>query len=385
MAGFLSGETFAYNDIELACVTRRKAGLELIDLSSSNPTIQGYKFPSDILAKTADEYFSKRVYDPNPKGMLSAREAIADYYSKRTPCVRVNPDQIIITASTSESYSLLFSLLCSPGDNILAPNISYPLFEYFGEHHRVQLKQYYIREDMEWFVDYESIFSAKNKRSRAVLIVSPHNPTGCTVEGRNEHLASTGLPVICDEVFAEFTGVDVAAPPIAAFYEDLPVFMLNGISKMFALPDLKLGWIVMNDKAAAMYGERLEILNDAFLGANSLTQYLLSNIFHYGDVFMREMCMSVRAKLGIAENLFSGSKAIDVRTPRAGYYLFPRLLTDCDEEGIVLDLINRGVLVHPGYFYGSVDRPRIMISCLVNQIDLELGIKVLSDYFLARG
>lgn len=371
MPGFLDGEDLSPNAIERA----RQATGEYIDLTSSNPTHQGLFFPEEVLRNASAAYWSNRRYDPEPRGLRSARLAIARYYAERTPALSLDADQIVVTASTSEAYSLLFALLTDPGDNVLAPAITYPLFEYLAMAHHIELRPYALDERRGWRIDPTSLRLQADERTRAVLVVSPHNPTGAVLASRLPALRALDLPIICDEVFAAFPYRTTAIPPVGALYPELPVFHLNGISKMFALPDLKLGWIALNDAAHDRFGERLEILNDTFLSANMLTQTMLPAIFEHGRAFTAAMHERIRQSLDMAIALLSGCDVVRVRPPDGGYYLFPEIVGWSDEEALTLYLLRHGVLVHPGYFYGYEQGAHIVISCLVEPAQLRAGIE----------
>jgi len=371
MAGFLDGEDLSPNAIERA---RQATVGRYIDLTSSNPTHQGLLFPDDILRDASAAYWSNRRYDPEPRGLQAARKAIVQYYAERTPALALDADQIVVTASTSEAYSLLFALLTDPGDNVLAPVITYPLFEYLAAVHHIELRPYALDERRGWRIDPTSLRLQADERTRAVLVVSPHNPTGAVQAVRLPALRALDLPIICDEVFAAFPYRAATVPPLGALYPDLPVFHLNGISKMFALPDLKLGWIALNDAAHDRFGERLEVLNDTFLSANTLTQTMLPSIFERGRAFTAAMHQRIRESLDMALTMLSGCDVVRVRPPDGGYYLFPEIIGWNDEEALTLYLLKHGVLVHPGYFYGYEQGAHIVISCLVEPMQLRAGI-----------
>lgn len=384
MSGFLAGADLSVNRIELA--RRRAAQRGYIDLTSSNPTHQGLLFPPDILRDAAEQYWSSRRYNPDPRGLLATREAIARYYTtRRAPGLAHDPDRVFITASTSEAYSLLFALLCEPGDNVLAPSVSYPLFEYLAAIHHVELRPYRLDEARNWQIDQASLRDQADERTRAVLVVSPHNPTGMVVQERQAIFDALDLPIICDEVFAEFPYRVPHVPFLGALHPDLAVFTLNGISKMFALPDLKLGWIVLSERAGAQYAERLEILNDTFLGASALIQTMLPVLFERGISFVDEMRQRIRANLDFAVDALSACPRFQVNRPDGGYYLFPKVLDCQDEEQLVIDLLEAGVLVHPGYYYGAEARHagHVMISCLTRHDALSRGIGVLRQLLTA--
>jgi len=375
MAGFFSDFDFTANKIEKEFrKAEQKKGF--INLAGSNPTIEGVIFPPGILKKAAEPYWSERRYDPDPKGLACARHVISDYYMGRIPAFGVAADNIFITASTSESYGLLFALLADPGDNLLAPKVSYPLFEHLAAVHHVELRTYDMDENNGWRIIAESLISVADERSRGVIVVSPHNPTGMVVREAVPALRRLGLPVICDEVFAEFPCGSANIPPFGMLHPELPVFHLNGISKMFGLPDLKLGWIALSGPDVRNYKKRLELLNDTYLGANYLVQSMLPAIFAEGIDFVEQMRRRFRSGIDIALELLSENQAVKVCRPDGGYYLFPEIKTWKDEEELVMHLLkNQAVLVHPGYFYDCEQGTHIMISCLTEKRKLIEGLK----------
>jgi len=375
MAGFFSEHDFTPNSIELK-FREAQNKKSFINLTGSNPTYEGLIFPYDILKKAAEPYWSKRQYHPDPKGLSSARSAISDYYKRRTPSLQIITDDVFVTASTSESYGLLFALLSDPGDNFLAPKVSYPLFEHLAAIHHVKLRTYDMDEDDGWSIKESSLISESDERTRAIIIVSPHNPTGMVVQKAIPALDRLGLPVICDEVFAGFPYGVSHIPPLGALHGKLTVFHLNGISKMFGLPDLKLGWIALSGTDVGEYKKRLEFLNDTYLGSNYLVQSMLPAIFDEGAGFAEQMRMRVCAGIDCAFEILSGNRRIKLYQPGGGYYLFPKIDTMEDEEELVLRLLkNCGVLVHPGYYYDCDEGTHIMISCLTETEKLSEGLK----------
>ncbi len=360
------------NPLELARQARL-TGAGYIDLTSSNPTQQGLLFPPEVLRAAAEGYWQARRYAPDSHGSLPARAAIAAYYAGRTPPLALGADDIFITASTSEAYGLLFALLADPGDNLLAPAVTYPLFEYLAALRNIELRPYQMIEREGWRIDGHSLLAAANRRTRGVLIISPHNPTGALVSAPLAELSRLGLPVICDEVFAPFHYAAPPAPPLASIHPDLPIFTLNGISKLFALPDMKLGWVALS-QAASGYAGRLELLNDTFLGANSLSQHMLPQLFAAGAPFVAAMVARVRGNLDAALATLAGHRRLRASPPDGGYYLFPAVDGWDDEEALALHLLDHGVLAHPGFYYGDVPGSHLMISALTEPAAFREGV-----------
>ncbi len=372
MPGVFSDLDLSPNPLELARQRRLVAG-GYLDLTSSNPTLQGLLFPPAILRAAAESFWDARRYQPDPRGSESARAAVLAYYGGRTPPLSLTLADVFLTASTSEAYTLLFALLADPGDNLLAPSVTYPLFEYLAALRGLELRPYPLREEAGWAIDERALHAAADARTRGILIISPHNPTGAVVSSPLAALSRLGLPVICDEVFAAFTYAVPAVPPLGALHPDLPVFTLNGISKLFALPDLKLGWIALNAPARS-FGPRLELLNDTFLGANSLSQHLLPSLFARGMPFVAQMTARVHANLDLALERLDGHPRLRLHPPDGGYYLFPRVTGWEDEEILVLHLLERGLLTHPGYFYGDVPGVHLMLSALTEPATFAAGL-----------
>ncbi len=369
--GFLSDTDLSENLITRA---RRKRAGKYIDLTSSNPTHHQLLFPADVLRTAAEVYWQERRYEPDPKGIFAAREAIAAYYMRREPAFSVSPDDVVVTASTSEAYSLLFALLTEPGDNVLAPDITYPLFEHLALLHHVELRSYRLIEEAGWQIDETSLLRAADARTRAILLVSPHNPTGAAISKPIAALEQLDLPVICDEVFADFPYRLPYIPPLGSLHPHLCIFHLNGISKMLALPDLKLSWIAMTARAASHFRARLEILNDIFLSASSLIQSMLPVLLENGREFQAAMRRRIRSSLDLGLKIIATCPRLHAHSPDGGYYLFVRV-SDCDdEEELVLHLLDRGVFVHPGYFFNCEHGAHIAISTLIEPETLETGL-----------
>jgi len=383
MAGFFSNESLSPNAFEIEKQRLKKLGQPLIDFTSSNPSSAGLLFPSEKLIEWASEYLGNRRYTPMPKGIRSAREAISQYYLKKSPSLDISPEHIFITASTSEGYGLLFALLCDPHDNVLLPQVTYPLFDLFAAEYHVDIHLY--KNDIEqdgWSPQPSSFKAIADKKSRAIFFVSPHNPTGHIIRERCEEVVSLGLPIVADEVFSEFIFDGGDCPSLGLLYPELPVFHLNGISKLVGLPDLKLGWLALNDVAYKMYGQRLELLNDLYLGANQLTQSILPKLLTEGLEFTHFLRTTYQANLQQMISSLSNCQSFNLTMPSGGAFLFPKIEGVQDEEELVLGLLKAGVIVHPGYFYGaeSSDSAHLMLSCVIDTDSLSRGLDIVKQF-----
>lgn len=374
---FLDNHSLGPNDLETARLKRAAQGLPIIDLTSANPTAHGYLFPRELLEKASASYWHNRLYRPDPNGAEPARSAIVTYYRQRR-LYEVDASALFLTASTSESYGLLFSLLAEAGDNVLGPDLCYPLFELLAASHGVEIKPYRMSEARgEWRIDYEDLERQIDERTRAILFISPHNPAGNVIAEACPALSRAGLPLIFDEVFAEFTD-ESPTPAGGSLYPDLPVFHLNGISKMLALPDLKLGWIAANGKAFDCFGERLAILNDCYLGASSLIQHMLPVLLSEGLQFSRVMTGSIRSTVRWLASELNSIDGLECPLPPGGAFVFPRVDTGEDEESLALRLLDKGVLVHPGFFYGASEGVHFVISCVPGQDEIRPALERIS-------
>lgn len=376
--GVFAGTDWTLNRIERRR-RERERGAGYVDLTCSDPTRAGLRFPPGVLRAAAGRYWRRRRYAPDPRGDRRAREAVARWYAAQEPPLAVDPADVFLTASTSEAYGLLFALLGDAGDNVLGPEVTYPLFPLLAEAHRLELRPYPLRPERGWVAEGAGVAAAADGRSRAVLVVSPHNPTGAVLRERDESLAAQGLPLIADQVFAPYPYGVARVPPVGALYPDLPVFHLGGISKAFALPDLKLSWIVLSGPHPAGTCERLELLNDLYLGANGLSQALLPTLFRRGGPFQARVRRRVRANLATALRALGRLPGVSLDPPDGGWTLMPAVAGAGDEEALVLRGLDAGVLVHPGYFYGLEEGPaRLVLSALPEPAEFAEGLRRLA-------
>lgn len=327
----------------------RSAGHPILDLVKGNVNEHGMVYPQEALREIMREASERaRVYKPDSLGQLAAREAISAYYEGTIPA-----DQIVVTPGTSVSYWYCFKLLAQPGDEILTPQPSYPLFDYIARLCGVTLTTYKLDESRDWAIDLEHLERQIGSRTRAIALISPHNPTGMVASMEQLHeLASIAaryeVPIISDEVFNEFLfGHELLPRPAST---DAPlVFTLNGFSKMFALPGMKIGWIGVSGDEHLVEKSlgALELISDTFLPVNEAAQFAVPQIFARGQTFLANYKQWIANCRNIAVDSLSGCS---FTAPAGGFYVTLRL--DRDEEETALKLLrDEGILVHPGYFY----------------------------------
>lgn len=355
------------NALTRALAKRRSEGRPVIDLTESNPTRVGLTYPADALDALASEAALR--YEPQPAGMLVAREAVARDHARRG--VTIDPDRIILTASTSEAYTWLFKLLCDAGDIVLVPRPSYPLFEHLTQLEGIRTFPFNLEYDGRWEIDFATLQGAPDE-ARALIIVSPNNPTGSYVSERElEQLLALcrdrGWALIADEVFADYR-LDAEAPltDIAA-RADVPAFTLGGLSKTAGLPQLKLGWMVAGGPApacdAALAG--LELIADSFLSVNTPVQVAARHLLERGVAIRTQIHERVRANLKELRRNAQLFPACDVLKVEGGWSAIIRVPAMLTEEQLILELLNReGILAHPGYFFDFQREAFVVISLL---------------------
>lgn len=353
---------------------KRAAGVRLIDLTESNPTRAGFQYPQGIAEALAEARVL--TYEPAPLGLPQARDAAARE-------MNVPANRVMITASTSESYSYLFKLLCDPGDRVLTPRPSYPLFEFLATLESVELGHYWLRFRERWEIDFESLEGAVTDRTRAVLLVNPNNPTGSFVRqvevGRlAEFCRRYRLALVIDEVFACYSLGEQRPVDWSEVEADSLVFRLDGLSKRAGLPQMKAGWMVVGGPEAARRQamERLELIADTFLSVGTPVQHALRRLLELGA--------SVRDQIRerTANNWrFLKEKAKPLETEGGWSAILP-LAPAVDELGFVLQLLNDAdVQIQPGFFYDFADEGYAVLSLLTPEADFREGVeRVLQAY-----
>jgi len=346
-----------------ARITARAAGRELFDLTVSNPTVCGFRYDEGTVLGALAGPNEAMVYDPDPKGMRSARDAVVAYYADHRAAV--DADSVVLTTSTSEAYSYLFRLLCDAGDEVLVPQPSYPLFEFLADLDDVSLRSYPLFYDYGWWIDFAELERRIGPKTRAVIVVHPNNPTGhWTHRAERERLealcARHGLALIVDEVFLDYpVEGEAAAESFAAGAHPALKFVLSGISKIAALPQMKVAWLASFGPEAAVREAmaRLEVIADTFLSMSAPTQLALPNWLAGRNTIqaqIRERVAGNRAALR--------TSGLDVLLLEAGWSGVVRLR---GEGADALRLLReQGVMAHPGEFYGLPDGRTVVVSLI---------------------
>jgi len=357
----------------------RARGGPWIDLTGTNPVHAGLGPPVERIRAALDDP-GVGSYEPDPAGLPSARRAVADAYAARG--VAVDPDRIVLTASTSEAYGFLFKLLCDPGDEVLVPAPSYPLFEPLAHLEGVRVRTYPLRYDGAWHVDVDAFRRAAAGRVRAAIVVHPNNPTGSFLrrdEARaiDAACAGAGIAVIADEVFAEYPLRD--DPERAGSFAAggaATTFALGGLSKSVALPQLKLAWVVVVGPAAAGRAalDGLEWIADAYLSVGAAVQCAVSRLLALGPEVRARILDRVRRNLDAIHRRTHGSPvaALDVEGGWSAVLRVPSVRTA--EDWAVRLVETRGVLVQPGYFYDFDDEAHLIVSLLGDPDGFDAGV-----------
>lgn len=359
----------AENRLAAALAAKRRSGVAVLDLTESNPTRAGLPYPEDILESLADP--QALVYEPSPRGLESARAAVARDYRRRG--FAVDPDHLFLTSSTSEAYAFLLKLLCDPEDEVLVPRPSYPLFEYLADLESVRALRYPLAYDGEWHLAVEAVARLMTPRTRALVLVNPNNPTGSFVKADEmaalrDLCAARDVALVSDEVFADYaeghdprrvTSVATEGPGLA--------FALGGLSKSCGLPQLKLGWIALagspglRDEAAA----RLEVVADTYLSVSTPVQRAAPTLLARLPELQRPIAERVSQNRRTLRDRIGPGCPATLLAAEGGWYAVLQVPATCGEEERVLRLLERrDVLVHPGFFF-DFDREAFLVLSLL--------------------
>jgi aspartate/methionine/tyrosine aminotransferase len=379
------------NRFAQALENHRRAGKALLDLTASNPTTCGFAYPAEeILSALADPRALE--YSPESKGLRSAREAVAMYYSGRPGfgiCVgSVDPERIIFTAGTSEAYGYIFRLLCEPGDEILFPAPSYPLLEYLAALNDVRLVPYPLFYDHGWHMDLSAMRAALTPRSRAVLVVHPNNPTGSFVmpkEAVELHAicAEREMAIVADEVFLDYSA---ESKPHSTFAFDGPAlaFTLSGLSKISALPQMKLAWLIASGPQPLVQRamERLEIIADTFLSPGTPVQLAAPKLLGIRKEMQPQLQSRIATNLTHLDSVLATNKLISRLDRQGGWYATLRMPATGSDEDIAVALLEKyDVLVHPGRFFDFRKDGFLVLSLITSEMEFREGVRRLLEFF----
>ncbi len=368
---------------------KRAAGTNILNLTESNPTLAGFMYPTaEILSALTDP--RALHYHPSPRGLASAREAISNYYAHRGAgdLVACHPDQILLTASTSEAYAYLFKLLCDPGDEILTPRPSYPLFEFLAALDSVRIRQYPLRYDGAWHIDFPALEAAITDRTRAIVVVNPNNPTGSFLKpdefARLQSLAIRSSPtrqggaiqhmiaILIDEVFSDY---HFAAPPSAPPEPQALTFSMSGLSKIAGLPQMKLGWIAAQGPGHEAALDRLELIADTYLSVATPVQLALPRLLAAGETIRAQILDRAQFNLARLRSLTAGTAChvLNVEGGWSATLQVPR--TRSEEQWALTLLADHDVLVQPGFFFDFESEAFLVVSLITPSEIFDEGIR----------
>jgi len=372
------------NRLTQLLTAKRRAGARILDLTESNPTRASLAYPAETLSALADP--RGLIYEPAPAGAAEARQAVASYY--RTRGHNLDVSRILLTASTSEAYAYLFKLLANPGDQVLVPRPSYPLFEFLAHMEAVEARQYPLVYHGAWSIDLDALRGAITDRTRAVVLVNPNNPTGSYVkrhelEALVRWCAERGIALISDEVFSDYAFArDESRVATLAGVEECLAFSMSGLSKIAGLPQMKLGWIVASGpehlRREAL--EKLEWIADTYLSVSTPVQCAAVHLLKVGDNIREQIRERCAANLAAAREALAGS-AGNILAVEGGWYITVQAPKIRSEEEWVLELLEReNLLVQPGFFYDFETEAFLIVSLLTVPEVFNEGLNRLRAY-----
>jgi len=373
------------NRLSEALAAHRAAGKALLDLTVSNPTECGFDYDQQaVLQALANP--SSLSYDPSPKGLLAAREAVAKYYLSREIVVPV--EDIILTTSTSEAYSFAFRALCDPGDELLIPEPSYPLFSFLADIHDVRLIGYPLLYDHGWQLDFHALRQVITPRTRGIIVVNPNNPTGnfCKageIEKLNEICSSRQMALIADEVFLDFH-LQAGSPRSFGGNGASLTFTMSGLSKISGLPQMKAAWLVTSgpEQLRTQALSRLEVIADTFLSMNAPVQRAIPRFLDLRYGFQKQLMARVRRNLTELDVQLAAQSSCARLEMEGGWYAILRVPVTRSDEDLAIDLLaNQRIYVHPGHFYDFPTDGFLIVSLITPADDFDEGIRRVLSVF----
>jgi alanine-synthesizing transaminase len=369
------------NALTRAIEEARASGQKILDLTASNPTEAGVRPDSEIvLAALANP--EAMHYDPQPRGLLEARQAVCRYYRESHEVFDLDPERLLLTTSTSEAYSYVFRLLCNPGDEILVPKPSYPLFEFLADLADVKLVPYPLLYDHGWQIDFDSLYKAATAQSRAVILVHPNNPTGsyasaAETSALNVFCRDHSLALIVDEVFLDYAHDGVPRPSFVTNTDTL-TFTLSGVSKISALPQMKLAWVATSGPKEMLVeaGARLEIIADTFLSLNAPVQLAVPVLLDQRKQIQPILLDRLRVNLAELDGQLASHPSCTRLQVEGGWYVVLRVPALGTDEDLAIDLVRKmRVIVHPGHFYDFPNEGHLVLSLITEPADFREGVE----------
>ncbi len=376
--------TLEENAYTHALQRHRQSGRELLDLTASNPTTCGFRYDETAILSSLQSAAALR-YDPQPKGLPSARAAVAEYY--RAIGANVDPERLTLTTGTSEAYSFLFRLLCEPGDEVLVAYPSYPLFDFLASIQDVKLRPFSLVYDHGWQIDFSELEKCIGAWTRAILVVHPNNPTGNFVsvaeaEKLNALCAQHSLALVVDEVFSDYRlpGCETPQPLHSTFARNSAAltFVLSGLSKMSALPQVKLGWIAASGPENLVRDAvaRIEVIADTYLSLSAPMQHAVPALLAQRKTLQPQLISRIESNLRNLDTQIAKQKLGSRLELQGGWYAVLRVPAVQADEDLAVELLDRcSVAVHPGHFYGFSDEGFLVVSLLAPVIHFEEGAR----------
>lgn len=375
----------APNRLSQALERHRAAGKPLVDLTASNPTECGFAYDESAILEALGNPAALK-YEPAPRGLVSARQAVCKYYAEHGAMPGVG--DILLTTSTSEAYSYVFRLLCNPGDEVLIPAPSYPLFDFLAEIQDTKLVRYPLIYDHGWQIDFHALEQEVTSRTRAIVVVHPNNPTGhytkrAEVEKLNAICSARKLALIVDEVFLDFS-LMVEQPLSFASNRDALTFTLSGISKTCGLPQMKAAWVrtsgppELKRDALAL----LEVIADTYLSTNAPVQLALPAFLAQRRTFQEQLMGRVRGNLAELDRQLALQKVCSRLELEGGWYVVLRVpATRSDEDNALSLLKDSSIYVHPGHFYDFSSEGYLVVSLICKEEEFSTGMKRMLERF----
>lgn len=375
------------NALTRAIEEARASGQKILDLTISNPTEAGVRPDSEIVLAALANPEAMR-YEPQPRGLLGAREAVCRYYRESHEVFDLDPERLILTTSTSEAYSYVFRLLCNPGDEILVPKPSYPLFEFLADLADVKLIPYPLLYDHGWQIDFDSLYRAATEHSRAVILVHPNNPTGSYVSATetaalNAFCRDYNLALIVDEVFLDYSHDGTTRRSFVTNTDSL-TFTLSGVSKISALPQMKFAWVAASGphEKVVEAGARLEIIADTFLSMNAPVQLAASVLLDQRKQIQPILLDRLRVNLAELDRQLVGYPSCTRLLVEGGWYVALRVpVIQSDEDLAIRILREASVSVHPGHFYDFPNEGYLVLSLITEPTGFREGVARLLQLF----